>query len=1236
MSISSLSSSRSKGEKFEAVPQKKLNSDKQEKVDALAALVLKNSSKKRDREESEEAELESLKIKLPRYSRIAKEVEPPIEMQMHEAFLLGYHQNRAQRIVQIHERGILSHGDAAFVLSEAGKIGETVELRKKQKALIDDIARYQSEIVADQFKELLLLIDQKKYTHRAEGKRLIEFAQEIINQIPRTFFCRPRKTCKEIAKEMNAREAEKKSAVEESDNEGEGELGDKWLSNQASSEIVQMMREEDEKSDGENEKEVDEETKKILSDVTKSLGELLLVADHNIKGAAALIYEKSTLESNCERFSLKAKDLIQQAATRVLDKANAHESAAIQGYEETMLLAMSVEMAKLLILSSGSVNFGIADQVSELIVPEKLVDTIAVQDIRQTLSVICNSSEVLTTFKRINPPATKNINSDPAIRTLLGLSNTAKISKQDAQIFVMSGLLSHIRQAFAGTCFATCFLIKAWNEQLDLVVEDLVECTEFGEVSRVSSSELRKFPFQTRITPEYLDTLITADKQGKIAATERYIMRINTLENWPKVAPNSMLYETPSVKAICLAMNIADPKSAVLYAIQKLPTPFSMLQLIKELANGEDEKMHTSLSLRSNPQFSKEQLVTRGLYAFGSQTHHPLIRGYEQTTVIMVNYFSEPEVMSAWVYQTMDDSIKHAAKGKSATFQAMYRTLLKENFLPVISRMRYLYNHNFGDTRVLFQDGNHGIFDNSTYGYELWDTGLPKDFEYNSTLYTQVKQEASWINLHRFEKYPAKHTWKIVDSSEKFQVFAKDCIQQTAAHLSKSMDAPRRKMMAEVASTMCKAVDDPKFVTNMVHQIFGPGSSQKKKWDRNKYTMLTTPWKFRWGGDFQAVLKTFYGFKKKPTKMKVFSGSQYEVLAKCINFIKDQPKDIRDGYLNQYERIVITSPVHAFLLTPGEETFQQAWESELSATDYIKQTVLEPGLKIANRTISHKARKAMIDYVAENRWYYRCHEVDDFERLQLTESSQEHFDEYVESSKKELMSLNCEEFEKEVCKLVFQSRADDTNIGERNKYWERRFKIVFNKKVKSLVEDEEMDKPISREIAEELLSFARNHKDTNKLSEEGVEKFREAMAALPKRLSVQDFRKELVETAYKIHCAEKGLPDKHWRGTFKNFVDTTLFSLLSKADQSKIINAGIITHDSNWKVSVYDCHLMFTINPGSGKLELCKYLPDINHLSFMGQDSWFPKGKHVGWEFPNNYRVYKEEPLFNMKKLFWS
>lgn len=1110
-------------------------------------------------DKSEELDQENPKKKV-RFSRMLKELNPLIEMQRHDAYVLGSLEQRCRQFENLQET---SPEMIASYLHEDLSRQSPYKLNKKQSSLIENIAKNISPQASEQVKELFLLLKNSHHSHRVQ-KQLIELASSLIDAMPNYIL---------------------------------------------NTEI----------------------------EVSQILGELLLVVDTDISLAIDALSEKS-IEKGLRQIASGAKQIIKDANKRVQEHFTNHHHFAIQGADEALIKKMSIEMASLMLLSTGSINVGIRELVCELLIPEKIANYEGVLDIQNILQNICDDEEIKKSISCVKPPESHENPSDLAIRVSLGIPFSEKITGRDAQIFLLSALLSHVRQAMAGTCFTTCFLIKSWYENLDFVVADLVQCIENGYVTRLTSSQQKTFPFQPRVTPEYLDTLIKADKEGRICSTQRYEIRETAFANWPKVALHSYLYNAPGIKSVCLAMNIANPKAAVLSAIGNLPKEFSVKQLIVELANiaysNQERRMYVLRSQSYYNEFTKKQLIDQGLYAFGSQTNDLLLRAYEQIGTVMVNYFSEEGHMPTWIYWTMNEILKVKAHGQSIAFQNMYRELLKDVFLPMIARMKYRYNHNYEDNKVLFNDGNHGIDDNSTYGYELWDSGLPGDFRYSDDLYKQSVKEPSVYYYPIFHEVQPASAWKSVDTQEKFQLFLVDVVNETAANHMEALSDEKKALLDSVRGKMCEDINDPKFIERNVFQLFGYGHEQKKAWSKNKFTMDSTPWKFRWGGDFDAVQKTFFSLDKEPSRLKPFNGTQKDVLAKCINFIKKQPEEILDGYRQSYERIIITSPVHAFLLTPGEQTFQNAWESEMATNEYIETHVIQPGFDVASSKLNAKARRELIAYVAENQWYCRSHEEDDFERLQLTEASQEAFDKFIVTLE-DKENVPAESFVQELCQIVFDSRVCDVNIAERNKRWESRFTKILNKQLLTLIPDDQLQKAIPQEAAAALIDFARNHKDSRAFSKQAADKFRLQMAVAPKDATVREFRKLVVDIASEIHEEDKGLKDNQWASSFCKFIDTKLFRLLPDEDRKKIIDAGIITHDSNWKVGIHNCSLMFTVNPASGQLELCKYVPDLESLSFMSQDGWFPTGKRHGyWQFPDNYRVYSEEPLFQKRKIF--
>lgn len=1177
--------------------------------------ITRSHSKKRSHIDQK---IENVSVKKAKI--IKDQLDPVVEMLRQDAFTHGFQQKKIRHLLQVKENGIRSMADANLLIKEAIKNTPQVDLSKKNKKLVDEIAKYYSESIADQLQELIELVTYNTETVGPKGRKLIDFAVRLIKEkIPQ----------KQVGEESGTTNEAMENAI------------DALVNSSRASDLYKALASAMIGQEETAQEEHNEDTEAVLG-VRKTLGELMLVIDRNLdKGLIGLTDDG--IDEICEGISDAAKGYIEEAAQNILDCKAQHSILSIQNANEAALLKMSYEMAKLLLMKNGGINTGLKELIFEKIIPEEYQNILAVEDIKNTLSDICESMAVRNSIKNIRIPSDKKVSSYLAIHAALGIPLSDQLTQKDVQICVLSGLLSHIRQAKAGTCFATCFLIKAWVEELDFITDDLIECAEFGEVSRYNYGIRESFPFQTRISSEYLDTLITAGKDGRVVKTEDYYKRKKS-DTRSSIGKSSYVWEAPGIQAACLALNIKDPQAASISALRNLPEQFSAKQFLQELAkvSFDLQGKREGATLRSHITLTQEECNDYALYAFGAQTNHPLVQGYEQITVSVVDYFSDFIFMPRWVYEAMEKALKSACRVPSREVQAMYRTLLKRLFLPMIARMRYIYNHNFDDTRVLFNDGNHGISSAGFYGYELWDAGLPKDFYHSDALYNSIKKHASAISIPLFQDYAEKTKWKKVDTDEKFQSFIKEVIHETVETLIKET-ASKREALEEAAEIMCKAVTSSltkEMILNFFNSYDG-NKVQKKAWEKNRYTIETTPWKFRWGGSPDSVIAGLYRFKDCPSQEKPFNGTQKEVLAKCINYVKTQPEHLLKEFRETYQRIIIHSPGHAYLMIPGEESFQKALDSELPTTEYIEKHVMAPGIAISKKRINLSLRRQIIDFAANNEWYSRGDECDDYERLQLTEFSKGLFIQSIKQSgvfprffpEDGLLKLTANEFEQRLCAIAFESRAQDPQIKEREKYWEERFEKVIRAKLLSLMGKGALRNPISIKHAKRMVAFVKNHIDTNKLSPKGAQKLREEMAQVYPPITLVEFRKALVNKAYAIHIEEKGVKDEEWKRNFATAIDTELFKLLPVQDRETIIESGIVTHDSNWKIEIYNCHFMFTVNPMTGKLEYCRYIPDTKRLAFMNQDHWFPSGGHKGhWWFPDNYRVYSSEPLFNENK----
>lgn len=976
-----------------------------------------------------------------------------------------------------------------------------------------------------------------------------------------------------------------------------------------------MMQEESDES---------EEDRQATEDrVAAQMGCLLLLASRDFKNAADI----ATLETDDEiydAFSIGVESILEPIRLRLLENLEEFRSYSIQSPDEALFHRLSLEMADLLLLETGSVNFGIIQDAIQYILPEHFKDLAAVNTLHILLETLEDTPALWKIISQAKAPTTEDSPSNLAVRVALGLPPEEKITDRHAQITVLSSFLGHFRQARAGTCFTTAPLMDILYHQPDMFLSDMADLVENGCVTRVVHGEKRDFPFQFTSSNDFLTVQIITDRLGRVTSTRKYELRTGESPTWEGPYEDSYLYEAPVVLAICQTLGLDDPESAVLESLRFLKNPFSVNELLEQLAKIAFASQEKGVYLRSRTKYTLEELVTRGRYAFCSQTNHPLHRAYEQAIVSSVKYMGSKYGMGIRSYQLFEDHVKGKDKGCSVEFQTRFRSLMREILLPLITRMRYRYNHNIDGDLTLFDDGNHGVHSKRCYGYELCDGGLPENFQYSTKLYTEIQQGSDFIKIETHNESPSAHGWTLVNTPEKFVAFFQDIIRQTTEHL-KEKDSAHADLWDDVASKMCNVVSEKSFTERMASRMF---SSSKKNHKKNPFTNDTTPWMLKIGGDFDAVLQTFFGFIKSPSKMKEFNGNQREVLAKCISWIRNQPDELREEFADPRSQLLITSPCHAFLLTPNEPTFRAAWESDVAPIDYIEEEIINPGLEVAKSTIPLKSKEKLVEYVTSNLWAHRDRERHDFERQQLTEFSKEKFDALL-AEQQDLEHLSPTGFLNAIWQIVVQSRAADPKIDSRNAEWERKCKLALKNKMDKLY--------VKRgDWKEGLIEFARNRVDTISLSNKAVKRFNKMIESImDEDVSYTDFRQAILQAAYDCHCQDLCFKDKDWKSFFCEEIDTKLFEFLSKKNQQKLIESGIITHDPNWKLEMYDFRTMWLVNPGSGQLEMCNYIPDLNQVTFRSQKEWFPEtlGPRRGWTFPDNYLAWNHGPLFNVKKM---
>lgn len=1199
-----------------------------EQIAASLALEQQTSSSS----ESSQYNLRSKRVKQihkatasPRRTRSDRELEPPYECTRDEVFQMGTQIQQAMMLKAIQEHQCKHLGANSEPVGDVENEGE-IEANEEESEIgeIAQIAEHRSEYVASQVATIYELCEGQSNFHAAAAAKIQRFAIALASRLPQKEV-KPRTPVDEtIELDPSFLELAKKMA--------------KALPFEIDDiAITKLAKDLQARADSANtEAEGAEEVEPKKFDVSEQekhicriLGNLMLIAQDNIVLASKLVSSRNIEESEVKILAESSKALL-AAKERIDSHLAAHQATVLQNTDLAHFQKLTLEVAKLLMLKPGFLNVGIVDDLLNTLIPEKFKGTLIVQNMTYILNQLKNDPLLWLLLSEVEPPESPQLPSNELIRVTLGLGPKEPITKLHAQITILSAVIRPIRQAKSGTCFATSWLIKTTYTDLKSCIEDYSEAIRHGETRRQIHHEFRTFTFQTRTTKEALDTILEAEADGSITRVTRYEGTAAQRDKDPRSAFGAKLYDAPGIRQACQALDVP-PVDAIIHALSVFKgTPFTIEQLLTELAKHAEAKQNAvPYRLRSASQNTLQELIDKALYAFAAQANHPLHRAWEQLTASMVSYFGSQYSFPHWTHETLTRVMQGITKPESSSYKRMQKLLLSEMFLPMIVRMRYRYNHYFPDRKKLFGNVEYGGNEKSYYGYELCDTGLPADFKFSRRLHTQIEQESSMMHLERFGEYPPSHTWKVVDSGEKFQDFILSVMNQTVEHLKESNKSVyTNEEWDQFAARFSAKVKTERFTKLMIEKILGPYPSQRKKLQKNEYTMATLPWRYKWGGDPDAVLKTYHSFKELPSNQLKFSGTQKEVLAWHLNYLKGQPENIRSQLSEPYLGLTQAgSPCHSFLFRPFEPSVKKACESELPTNEYISVNVEAPGLEVGSSIVSKEARAEIIDYIAKNMWVSKESEKHDLDRQELTEEAKLIFD--VKIKERDISTMTVAEFKDFVFATLIRSRAADIKVGKRYRHWELHFKTVLKNKINQLLPNVSDDAKIPPAAAVSIINFARNRKDTLHLTEGSTRKLLLQARRIPQNLSIPEFRNALLDIAASIREEEMGCKDKHWLGGVKTAIDNKIYKTLPQELKNKLVNSAIVVHDTNWMEGIHDLHFAFLVNPATSKIEMVEYNPDKMEIRFFGQSSWFPKKKNAGWQLPDNYRAFAGAPIFN-------
>lgn len=416
--------------------------------------------------------------------------------------------------------------------------------------------------------------------------------------------------------------------------------------------------------------EVEEESSSEQDDeqidlISRYLGELILVAQYDIKKAHRCVQTSSITQ----KLRNVRKAVIQKISTSRVDlekKCQPFFMTQIQKPDEAKFHQMSLEMAKLLLLDTGSVNFGIVEDLKEHFIPEEFKHLDAVDKLKKVLDCIGYDSQLWAIIYDVQPPKSTDSPSNELIRACLGMDPSEPITKRHAQIVLLSALLGHPRQTNTGTCFATCVLIDYFQKNLTSLANDFSDLIRDGGIQRIIFRENRNVPFQTRTCNDSLDTEIKIDSEGHLLKTKIYKQTKEQCQKQVQPRNSTKLHKSPGIIAACQALSVPNFESAVNQAIALIgKRDFLVDELITALAKIVYQQQESRrYTFRSMNKHSLEELKQKAMYAFGAQTNHPLFIAWEQSMSTSVDWLGSQYTFPHWIYESMFDSLKLPSRAK--------------------------------------------------------------------------------------------------------------------------------------------------------------------------------------------------------------------------------------------------------------------------------------------------------------------------------------------------------------------------------------------------------------------------------------------------------------------------------------------------------------------------------------------------------------------------------------------
>lgn len=327
-----------------------------------------------------------------------------------------------------------------------------------------------------------------------------------------------------------------------------------------------------------------------------------------------LIENKIPVEWNKETIEKSFNAHLEQIKNGLLQTYSIHKNTKLQSLELALARKKCKEVAQLLILSNGSLNFGLIPHLIETFIGNEIPNSHSA-DLKRGLLDFYSYSLLRESFEAIKQPIQNLYLAEELIKIDQNIPWKNSVMEKDVKKSIMTAMLSHLRQGKVGSCFATFLAIMIHRLSIKQTMTDLAGLVEEGYIRRTIKGKEHLFPLLLRMNNFNFNKKVKVDLEGKIISSKGAIME--------------HLWKAPGISAACNAVSLDNPKAAIKQIIakkQQANEPFIELSLAEWISE------ITNLS----PTFlQKKYLEIIASFAFESEVENPLLHVWENSIADM-------------------------------------------------------------------------------------------------------------------------------------------------------------------------------------------------------------------------------------------------------------------------------------------------------------------------------------------------------------------------------------------------------------------------------------------------------------------------------------------------------------------------------------------------------------------------------------------------------------------------